>query len=79
MENIYQQQGQLNSRDFPNAKTVRFVAVKLHGLASFVFIGFIDLLLEPTQFLSTQSGSYCFHFDATQQNENMRLGNMESR
>ena len=57
MENIYQQQGQLNSRDFPNAKTVRFVSLKLHGLASFVFIGFIDLLLEPTQFLSTQSGS----------------------
>ena len=30
---------------------------KWPGLASFVFIGFIDLLLEPTQFLSTQSGS----------------------
>ena len=30
---------------------------KWPGLASFVFIGFIDLLLEPTQFLYTQSGS----------------------
>ena len=66
----------VNKRNCNFKKNFKGFAVEnLLGHPSLVFIGFIDLLLEPSQFLSTHKVTlYCFHFEAmTIQNKMKKL------